>query len=193
MKTLRFVGVALLAVLMSVGFSACGGDDDDVDNGGSSASIEGTWYVKSMKGYHYYITNGEVVPHNSNKNPDEEYDDNSKSVVVKVSLKDGNIYWNADGKGYSKHTFIFEKMGGNEYICKRPKSEIYDRIVIKDVSKDLQRSIGDAALSLRPGDMENAAVDLPDAGKGDTKAKKINDAEMARLNEIMKQMKLNNI
>ena len=136
MKRLRFVGVALLTVLMSVGFSACGGDDDDVDNGGSSASIEGTWYVKSMKGYHCYITNGEVVPHNSNKNPDEEYDDNSKSVVVKVSLKDGNIYWNADGKGYSKHTFIFEKMGGNEYICKRPKSEIYDRIVIKDVSKD---------------------------------------------------------
>jgi len=37
----------------------------------------------------------------------------------------------------------------------------------------------------------NVAVDLPDAGKGDTKAKKINDAEMARLNEIMKQMKLN--
>ena len=34
-------------------------------------------------------------------------------------------------------------------------------------------------------------VDLPDAGKGDNKAKKINDAEMARLNEIMKQMKLN--
>ena len=37
----------------------------------------------------------------------------------------------------------------------------------------------------------NVVVDLPDAGKGDTKAKKINDAEMARLNEIMKQMKLN--
>jgi len=34
-------------------------------------------------------------------------------------------------------------------------------------------------------------IDLPDAGKGDNKVKKINDAEMARLNEIMKQMKLN--
>ena len=34
-------------------------------------------------------------------------------------------------------------------------------------------------------------VDLPDAGKEDNKVKKINDAEMARLNEIMKQMKLN--
>ena len=34
-------------------------------------------------------------------------------------------------------------------------------------------------------------IDLPDAGKGDNNVKKINDAEMARLNEIMKQMKLN--
>ena len=37
----------------------------------------------------------------------------------------------------------------------------------------------------------SGGLDLPDAGKGDTKAKKIDDAEMARLNEIMKQMKLN--
>ena len=34
-------------------------------------------------------------------------------------------------------------------------------------------------------------VDLPDAGNGDKKVKKMKDAEMARLNEIMKQMKLN--
>ena len=37
----------------------------------------------------------------------------------------------------------------------------------------------------------SGGLDLPDAGKGDTKAKKIDDAEMARLNEMMKQMKLN--
>ncbi len=42
MKTLRFIGVALLAVLMSVGFSACGGDDD---NGGNNykSLIVGKW------------------------------------------------------------------------------------------------------------------------------------------------------
>lgn len=43
MKTLRFIGVALLAVLMSVSFSACGGDDDD--NGGNNykSLIVGKW------------------------------------------------------------------------------------------------------------------------------------------------------
>ena len=42
MKTLRFIGVALLTVLMSVSFSACGGDDD---NGGNNykSLIVGKW------------------------------------------------------------------------------------------------------------------------------------------------------
>ena len=43
MKTLRFIGIALLTVLMSVSFSACGGSDDDDNGGGSSTTtIEGT-------------------------------------------------------------------------------------------------------------------------------------------------------
>lgn len=53
MKTIRLFGMALLTVLMSVCFSACGGSDDE-DNGGggsSSTSIEGTWISKSEKWY----------------------------------------------------------------------------------------------------------------------------------------------
>ena len=42
MKTIRLIGVALFTVLMSVGFSACGGSDDD--NGDSSSNpLVGTW------------------------------------------------------------------------------------------------------------------------------------------------------
>ena len=91
MKTMRLFGVALLTVLMSVSFSACGGSDDDVDNGTPSASIEGTWYLKSLKGYYYYVADGKVEPHNSSKNPDVEYDDNSKSVAYTLSLRGENI------------------------------------------------------------------------------------------------------
>ena len=50
MKTLRLFGIALLTVLMSVGYSSCSkSDDDNGGGGGSSASIEGTWYLKSEK------------------------------------------------------------------------------------------------------------------------------------------------
>ena len=42
MKTLRFIGIALLTVLMSVGFSSCSKSDDD--NGASlSNPLVGTW------------------------------------------------------------------------------------------------------------------------------------------------------
>ena len=43
MKSIRLFGIALLTVLMCVSFTACGGDDDDVDNGGGEASIVGVW------------------------------------------------------------------------------------------------------------------------------------------------------
>ena len=48
MKTLRFIGIALLTVLMSVSFSACGGDDDNQGGGSNvkSKDVVGTW-----KGY----------------------------------------------------------------------------------------------------------------------------------------------
>ena len=52
MKTLRFIGIALLTVLMSVAISSCSkSDDDNNGGGGSSASIEGTWYTTSQTWY----------------------------------------------------------------------------------------------------------------------------------------------
>ena len=55
MKNIRLVGMALLALFMSVSFSACGGSDDDDNNGGggSSASIEGTWIEKRNISYEW--------------------------------------------------------------------------------------------------------------------------------------------
>lgn len=52
MKTIRLFGIALIAVLMSVSFSACSSSSDD-DNSGSdsSASIEGTWFTTSQIWY----------------------------------------------------------------------------------------------------------------------------------------------
>lgn len=49
MKTIRLFRVALLTVLISVGFSSCSKSDDDNGGGDTSASIEGKWYLKSEK------------------------------------------------------------------------------------------------------------------------------------------------
>ena len=44
MRTLRFIGMAIVAVIMSVNFAACS-DDDDEDNNGNNGNnpLVGTW------------------------------------------------------------------------------------------------------------------------------------------------------
>jgi len=59
MKTIRFIGFALLTVLMSVSLSACGGsDDDEIDNGESSTQkkTSSKHIVKMINDGNGYIT-----------------------------------------------------------------------------------------------------------------------------------------
>ena len=44
MKTLRFIGMAILAVMMCVNFVSCGNDDDD--KSGDAASLVGKWKIE---------------------------------------------------------------------------------------------------------------------------------------------------
>ena len=41
MKTFRLIGIAIMAILISVNFASCSSDDDEEE---ISASLEGTWY-----------------------------------------------------------------------------------------------------------------------------------------------------
>ena len=51
MKTFKLIGVAILTVLLSVGFSSCSKSDDD--NGGSSSNpLVGTWELSDEDGYY---------------------------------------------------------------------------------------------------------------------------------------------
>ena len=47
MKTFRLIGMALLAIVMSVGFIACSNDDDD-DKETSTSLVGTTWKVTSV-------------------------------------------------------------------------------------------------------------------------------------------------
>jgi hypothetical protein len=54
MKTFKLIGVALLTVLLSVGFSSCSKSDDD--NGGSSSNpLVGTWELSDEDGDYYTV------------------------------------------------------------------------------------------------------------------------------------------
>lgn len=54
METLRFIGIALFTVLMSVSFSACGGSDDDEPQPSSNPLI-GTWESIDPDGDYYNL------------------------------------------------------------------------------------------------------------------------------------------
>ncbi len=52
MKTLRLIGMALMAVLLNMSFSACSDDDDDENSGiGNKESLYGTWQVTHVEGW----------------------------------------------------------------------------------------------------------------------------------------------
>ena len=79
MKTLRLIGMAIVAIVMSVNFTACSDDDDDID----IAQLEGTWGLVRDEGYEYY--EGEKESWNDSYDPANPTEDCEKIVISKVA------------------------------------------------------------------------------------------------------------
>lgn len=130
MKTLRFLGMALIAILVSVSFSACSSSDDDDDNGGGGlvTTIEGTWYLKSERWYAW--KDGQPDMHNIKMQ--QSYDDYAKERIW-VLKKDGEnllLEQTMTEKGKREtNKYTLEKIGNNEY------KKGNDRVVIKSISE----------------------------------------------------------
>ena len=83
MKTLRFIGMAVVAIIMSVNFIACSDDDDD------AGQLEGTWGLTHSAGWHLEHRDGAEKnvwdftcdPYNPNENDG----DNERLVIKKLT------------------------------------------------------------------------------------------------------------
>jgi len=117
MKTLRFIGVALLTVLMSVAISSCSKSDDDNNGGGgdTSSSIEGTWYLKSEK----WFTDESRTTVSSEKT----YGDYADNRIWVIKKSGDGISLTENGKERS-----VTKVGNNEYRKNN------DRFVVKTLT-----------------------------------------------------------
>lgn len=125
MKTLRLVGIALLTVLLSVGFSSCSKSDDDNGNGGdTSASIEGIWY--KMSEIEYELKNGE--PDFSKIVWSHDYSGSNSSWTFGKTNDGYNVTTLGNG---TVHEYSFVKVGNNEY-----KMDTADKVVILSVSSN---------------------------------------------------------
>ncbi|MBP5713687.1 MAG: hypothetical protein J6X07_03195 [Prevotella sp.] len=118
MKTIRLFGVALLTVLMSVCFSACSSSDDDDNGGGGSevtASIEGTWYLKSEN------WGGET----------KTYEDYSDKRIWVITKSGSNLILNEKKTSDSGKEYTLETVGNNEY------KKGNDKFVIKTLTSKM--------------------------------------------------------
>ena len=125
MKTLRFIGMALLTVLMSVAISSCSkSDDDNNGGGGSSASIEGTWIEKRFIYYQWdYYNNSPDRSRSYTLNGSETWiiSKNGDNLKVKESFfEDGSLY---------EYEFILTHVKDNEYKIED------DRLIFSNITE----------------------------------------------------------
>jgi hypothetical protein len=128
MKTIRLFGVALLTVLLSVGFSSCSKSDDDNGDGGgggTSASIEGKWYLKSEVWYEWK----DGQPDMANMISNDTYGDYANKKIWTIQ-KSGDDLIITETTSHGDYKIKPIKNGNNDYK--------YDnhRFVIKSVSSN---------------------------------------------------------
>ena len=108
MRTLRLIGLAIVAIVMSVNFTACSDDDDDFN----ISDLEGLW--EGVTSEFEEKENGQVVDQDDAENIDDErirfnsdgtltsyYKGGSTWVIEDEgtwSVKDGKIYMRGDGE-----------------------------------------------------------------------------------------------
>ena len=125
MKNIRLVGMALLALFMSVSFSACGGSDDDDNNGGggdTSASIEGTWYLKSEK----WFTDESMKTVSGEKT----YGDYANERVWTFKKSGNDLILTHKSSSGQTNEYTLVRNGNNDY------QKSYDRFVVKTLTSN---------------------------------------------------------
>ena len=100
MKTLRFIGMAVIAVIMSVNFMACSDDDHEDDK--QSNTIIGTWEVtgdsdsdeehNAIGEIYTFYSNGTVLNEWENDFYTYNYKLNSDNTILSIDYEDGDGY-----------------------------------------------------------------------------------------------------
>lgn len=85
MKTLRLIGMAVIAVIMSVNFAACSDDDDDTIDTIDTSSLEGTWGLVRSAGWELGSTDTEKDIWDYTDDPHNPDYESEKIFIKKLS------------------------------------------------------------------------------------------------------------
>lgn len=101
----RFIGIALLSMIISYSFTACSSDDDEI---GNVANIYGTWEFTHSKGW-------DSLEDGSDKETwDEDEDENYRSRYVFDEDGDCQEYNNSPITGWRKNILYDYSIEGNK-------------------------------------------------------------------------------
>lgn len=131
MRTLRFIGMAIVAVIMSVNFAACS-DDDDEDNNGNNPLV-GTWIDSYGEGDYFiwkFNVDGTGIEqeyyHGGLESPVSfTYTYDAKTTVLTVTYKeDGDLvptdidtyYVTFSGNTMTTRQFFDDEIGDDSYV-----------------------------------------------------------------------------
>ena len=138
MKTLRLIGMAIIAVIMSVNFVACDDDDED-SNTIDTSSLEGTWGFVRSAGWEFCTNNidGEkntwdktYDPYNPNTYREKlvikKLTDNTYSIVYYECEHNSNWQENRGQTGtLNENTIVYKEQDGQ-----------YDYAIIETLTAD---------------------------------------------------------
>ena len=130
MKTLRFIGMAIVAVIMSVNFAACSDDDDEGTNG--SNPLVGTWicdYGTEVVAWKFNTDGTGVEQFSEGGQPDDIYPFiytyDAKTTILTITYKeDGDLiptdvdtyYATFSGNIMTTRQFFDDEIGDDSYV-----------------------------------------------------------------------------
>lgn len=141
MKTLRFIGMAVVAIIMSLNFAACGDDEEEIDVN----QLEGTWGLVRSEGWELCSEETEKDEWNESSdpfNPDRDCEkivikkltDNNYSVMgFNYSGSQWNKYGNSQNVTLNGHTLVVENSDGYFDSYANPVIEVLtsDKLVLR--------------------------------------------------------------
>lgn len=137
MKTLRLIGMALLAVVLCVNFTACSDDDDESL---ATENLEGTWGLTHSKGSVYDSNSGQKTPFEFTCDPYNPENSNCIKIDVR-KLADNSYSWTiyeVDNGGWDMVRTYKGTLSGNTLTITEGIDGSFSSspITVKDLSAD---------------------------------------------------------
>lgn len=139
MKTLRLIGMAIIAVIMSVNFTACDDEEED-SNTIDTSSLEGTWGLVRSAGWEFCTNNidGEKDTWDYTYDPYNPDADKEKLVIKKLTDNTYSIilydYWK-DSSSWLVENSQTGTLNGNTIVYKEQDGQ-YDYAIIETLTAD---------------------------------------------------------